>query len=243
MTFEAKLSGKYFVLSDGRWLEVDTDFHTSVLEFTKNRIIEKSCPDDITEINIADEEKSQNREEIFNSTVCERRKRAIKFDQVKLRIGKGPKNKEFCDILDFTSETLLSIIHCKQYKDSSSTVYLFSQAQLYCEAFIRDHVFLKEIREYIENSGSDFTNDYLQYIQPGLEDINGQDYEVCLWLLYDQKQQKPIKEEMPLMAQYELKLLHERLRYAFKYRQVSLTFVLVKKINFEKKKSPEKIST
>lgn len=243
LIFEAKINDKYFVLSDGRWLEVDTDFHTSVLDFTKSQICEKVCPDDVSDIDIADIDKFQNREEIFNDTVCELRERAIKFDQAKLKIGEGPKNKEFCDILDSASDDLVSIIHCKPYKDSSSTVYLFSQAQLYCEAFLSDQVFLAQIREHIENSESKFSKFYLNYVKPDLPNINGRDYEVCLWLLYDRTKSKPIKEEMPLMAQYELKLLHERLRHAFKYKQVSLTFVPVKKTNFEKKKKPKETAS
>lgn len=232
--FEAKLDEKYFVLNEGRWLEVDDSFYASVLDFTKKSICEKPCPEDIKNIDIYDEKTNQNREEIFNKAVDKLRVRAIKFDQAKLRIGEGTKNQEFCDILDSESDELVSIVHCKPYKSASSTAYLFSQAQLYCEAFLTDQVFLEQIREYIQKSNSAFSDFYLDYIKPTRPDVHGQDYEVCLWLLYDSSSPKPEKEAMPLMAQYELKLLHERLRQAFKYKAVTLTFVPVKRTNIVK---------
>lgn len=238
IVFETALNGKYFVLSDGRWLEVDSDFHKSVVDFTKDNIVEVDCPDDIKDIDISDLTKKQNREEVFNEAVCKLRPDAILFDQAKLRIGEGPKNKEFCDILDCFGDGLVSIIHCKPYKDSSSTVYLFSQAQMYCEAFLSDQVFLDDIRDHIDASGSPKKEFYLEYVKPELADINGRDYSVCLWLLYDRLQPKPIKEKMPLMAQYELKLLSERLRHAFKYRNVWLSFIPVHKVNFRTDKAP-----
>jgi len=111
----------------------------------------------------------------------------------------------------------MRIIHCKPYKDSSLTNYLFSQTQLYCEAFISDETFRTEIRRYIDASGNE---EYLGYIKDDLADIIGRDYIVCLWLLYDRLESKPVKFNMPLMAQYELKLMHDRPRYALKFQDV-----------------------
>jgi uncharacterized protein (TIGR04141 family) len=62
----------------------------------------------------------------------------------------------------------MRIIHCKPYKDSSSTSYLFSQAQLYCDAFLRDKTFLGEIRGFIEASNHPEKAKYLAYIKADL---------------------------------------------------------------------------
>tara|TARA_B100000809_G_scaffold146908_1_gene144422 strand:- start:20 stop:424 length:405 start_codon:yes stop_codon:yes gene_type:complete len=134
----------------------------------------------------------------------------------------------------------MRIIHCKPYKGSSLTSYLFSQAQLYCEAFISDETFLTEIRRYIDASDNE---EYLGYIKDDLADIIGRDYIGCLWLLYDRLESKPVKINMPLMAQYELKLMHDRLHYALKFQDVIFRFVPVHKTRYRMDKKPTQKAT
>ena len=239
IVFEKELDNSYFVLSDGRWLKVDHDFYSNILEFTENVLHEEACEPIYANIDISDDEAKQNKESIFNEEVCNRRPSDILFDRAKLRIGEGPKNKEFCDVLDLTEENNMRIIHCKPYKDSSSTSYLFSQALLYCEAFMTDKIFLGEIRGHIEASDNVHKDKYLEYIKEDLAEINGREYVVCLWLLFNRLQPKPVKTDMPLMAQYELKLLYERLRYAYKFQDVVLRFVPVQKTNYRTDVKPE----
>lgn len=135
---------------------------------------------------------------------CKRRPTAILFDLAKLRIGSGRADKEFGDILDMTDANRVRIIHCKPYKDASSANYLFAQANLYCTAFLQDQVFLNEIRARIEASPSPRKVDYLAHIKPEIAELHASDYVVCLWLLYDAKEAKPEKTDIPLMALYEL---------------------------------------
>lgn len=239
ISFEIELDGRYFVLSDGRWLLVDHGFYQGIVDFTKNVLHEEPCEPEFADIDISDDEKKKNLEMIFNKEVCSRRSSAILFDRAKLRIGEGSKNKEFCDILDLSDTGIMRIIHCKPYKDSSSTSYLFSQAQLYCEAFLRDEIFLSEIRQYINATNNNAKPKYLEYVKDELAEVNGREYVVCLWLLYDRLEAKPNKLDMPLMAQYELKLMHDRLRYALKFQDVVLRFVPVHKIKYQTNKKPE----
>ncbi|SEI17943.1 sporadically distributed protein, TIGR04141 family [Pseudomonas asplenii] len=234
LSFEQNLGGKYFVLSDGRWLEVDSDFYKEINNFTKNVLHEEPCEKIYEGIDISDDVKMQNREEIFNKKICEIRPSCVLFDQAKLQIGSGRKDKEFCDILDLTNENTVRIIHCKPYKNASSTNYLFSQAQFYCHAFINDQFFLGEIRNHISLSLSTKKAEYLEYMKPNIADIHGRDYVVCLWLLYDQRKVAPVKEEIPLMAQYELKLMHEHLRNTCKFSDVVIRFIPVVKKNYIK---------
>jgi uncharacterized protein (TIGR04141 family) len=154
LSFEQALDDKYFVLSDGRWLQVDGDFYQEIINFTANKLHEESCEAIYSGIDISDDEKMLNKESIFNKKVCELRPSCILFDQAKLKIGSGRKDKEFCDILDLTDEQKVRIIHCKPYKNTSSTNYLFSQAQFYCHAFINDQTFLGEIRNHISLSAN-----------------------------------------------------------------------------------------
>ena len=238
IVFEKEIDNRYFVLSDGRWLEVDRDFYQDIVNFTKKVLHEEPCEPLFTNIDISDDQDKQNKELIFNREVCKRRPTAILFDRAKLKIGEGPRNKEFCDILDLTDRDEMRIIHCKPYKDSSSTSYLFSQAQLYCEAFVSDKTFLDEIRGHIKATNNDAKDKYLKYIKEDLAEVNGQDYLVCLWLLFNRSDPKPNKADMPLMAQYELKLIYQRLRYAYKFQDIVICFVPVKKTNYRTDRKP-----
>ncbi len=240
--FEVEMEGRYYVLSDGRWLEVDREFYGGIVKFVSEVLHEEPCESLYENIDISDNEAKQNKEQIFNKEVCKRQPRAILFDRAKLRIGNSRKDKEFCDILDFTDEGLVRIIHCKPYKDSSSTSYLFSQAQLYCEAFVSDRTFLNEIRAHIEGSGNSYKDTYLEHIKEDLGEVNGHHYIVCLWLLYNQSEPKPSKENMPLMAQYELKLMHDRLRYVYKFRDIVIRFVPVHKTNYRTNRKPLQVA-
>ncbi|MCP1476495.1 uncharacterized protein (TIGR04141 family) [Pseudomonas sp. EB276 TE3739] len=232
ISFEQALGDKYFVLSDGRWLEVDNDFYTEITNFTKATLHEEACEEIYRHIDISDDIKMQNRESIFNKKICEIRPSCVLFDQAKLQIGSGRKDKEFCDILDLTDDNKMRIIHCKPYKNSSSTNYLFSQAQFYCHAFINDQIFLDEIRRHTSLSVSTRKLEYLEYIKSNIADIHGKDYIVCLWLLCDQRVPTPIKTDIPLMAQYELKLMHEHLRNACKFQDVIIRFIPTIKKNY-----------
>ncbi|MFJ2467669.1 DUF6119 family protein [Pseudomonas sp. NPDC087615] len=234
LSFEQALGDKYFVLSDGKWLEVDSDFYSEITNFTKITLHEEACEEIYRGVDISDDEKMQNRESIFNKTICEIRPSCVLFDQAKLQIGSGRKDKEFCDILDLTNDNKIRIIHCKPYKNASSTNYLFSQAQFYCHAFINDQSFLGEIRNHISLSTSTKKTEYLDYIKPNIAEIHGKDYVVCLWLLCDQRAATPVKTEIPLMAQYELKLMHEHLRNTCKFHDVIIRFIPVVKKNYVK---------
>jgi uncharacterized protein (TIGR04141 family) len=232
ITFEHKLHEKYFVLSDGRWLEVDGEFYESIQKFATEVLHEEPCESAFVDINISNVDEKRNKESIFNEEVCTLRSSAILFDRAKLRIGSGRADKEFCDILDLTDARRIRIIHCKPYKDSSSTNYLVAQAKLYSAAFLHDQVFLSEIRGHIEHSGSPQKDEYLKYIAPNIANLNAADYDICLRLLYDNREAKPEKTDLPLMALYELKLMHDNLRNICKFKDVILRFVPVTKVQF-----------
>lgn len=231
--FEQKLGSKYFILSDGQWLEVDTEFYTSIVNFTTQSLREEPYEVAYKGIDISDHKTKKNREGIFNAEVCRRRPTCVLFDLAKLKIGNGRKDKEFCDILDLTDDDTIRIINCKPYKDASSVNYLFSQAKFYCDAFLHDDAFLSEIRGHIGNSASPAKAKYLAAIASKTEDLSGKDYTLCLWLLYDARDGKPDKSRIPLISQYELKLMHDHLRKICKFREVILRFVPVQMTNYK----------
>jgi uncharacterized protein (TIGR04141 family) len=230
---EIELSGEYFVLSDGVWRKVDGVFYTAVNRFIEDVLPEVDVPIEYHNIDISNVEKKQNREDIFINRYCELNKNTILFDQAKLRIGQGRKDKEFCDILELKPNESAHIIHVKKHSGSSSINYLFSQARFYCEFFLSDEVFLSEIRSHIHTSDHNQKALFLDHVKEEQADVNGKDYAVCLWVLYDKKKPVPQKNDLPLMAKYELKITYERLRAIHKYSAISLSMIPVSMVNFK----------
>lgn len=227
-------NGEYFVLSEGEWRKIDDDFYTAINDFIENDLTQTDIDNRFRNINIAVQEKKQNREEAFNTAYVALNDNAILFDKAKLRIGQSQKDKEFCDILELNPGNATSIIHVKKYGGSSAINYLFSQARFYCDFFLRDETFLSDIRDYIDNSNHPKKADFLEHIKENLADVSGNDYEVKLWVLYDSGSAKiPNKADLPIMAKYELKLTYDRLRNVNKYSAVSISMIPVVQVNFK----------
>ncbi|GGZ01238.1 DUF6119 family protein [Shewanella fodinae] len=233
---EIIFNNEYFILSLGEWRKVDNDFYQSVEKFIANDLLELDIADEFKNFDISCSKDMQNREERFNDIYCQTNENAIEFDQAKLKIGKAKKDKEFCDILE-KSGNEVHIIQVKKHSGCSSVSYLFAQTRFYCEFFLTDEVFLQEIRQYIEQQPKSCKQAFLDHIKPNTEEVVGSDYCVKMWLLYDQSKAKPDKNDLPLMAKYELKLTYEKLRKTLKFKQVSLSMVPVKMVNFTRAKA------
>ncbi len=234
---EIEVDGKYFILSEGEWRKVDESFYASVNEFISFELEERDIPAKFKYINIADCSRKQNREEEFNKFYVNESEKSLLFDKARLRIGQSAKDNEFCDILEMDPSGQVSIIHVKRYRGSSSINHLFFQARYYCEFFLSDETFLREIRGHIEASDHTEKQCFLEYIRDDVADVVGNEYEVKLWILYDSSLDKvPDKSSLPLMAKYELKLTYERLRKVNKFKSVSLSMVPVTQIKFTTKK-------
>ena len=236
LVYEHAIDTDYFVLNSGRWTKVDPEFHQSIVDFMANKVREEDAEPWCCEIDISDDDAKQNTEAKFNNKVVELRPGTILFDRAKLRIGTGRKDKEFCDVLELTAEGQVRIINVKKYKDAASINYLFSQAKFYCEAFLNDDTFLSEIRSHIDKSACPVKADYLAYIKPAIEDNHGRDYKLCLWLLFSKADAKPDKNDIPLIAQYELKLMHDHLRRICKFQDIVIRFIPVKMTRYTQSK-------
>lgn len=236
--FEQKLKGRYFLLADGRWLAVDPTFYKSIADFMQKQLRVEQCEKIFSGISIADMGERKNLEKVFNDTAVKKKPQCILFDRAKLQIGVGRKDKEFCDLLDFASDGLVRIINCKPFSGASSINYLFAQAKFYCEAFLTDETFLADIRTYIQKSASPSKQQYLNYIKSDVRQVRAHDYRVCLWLLYDEKEQAPTPDSIPLIAQYELKLTHDHLTRICKFSDVIVRFIPVKMVNFTRQVTP-----
>lgn len=227
IVFEHKLGKRNFILTDGEWKVVAGDFYQSVVDFVATEVCQEPPEALYINIPIFDLTQGKNREGIFNDEVCKRRPCSIKFDTANLRVGSSRKDKEFCDILDLTDDGTMRIINCKPYGGSSSISYLFAQTRFYCESFVRDQTFLNEIRSHIGASASPTRQKYLDHIPEQMKENSGGRYRVCLWILCDKKKKLPTASDLPFMAQYELKLLHDQLQHICKYQDIVLRFIPV----------------
>lgn len=236
---EQELDGKYFILSDGRWLRFDDDFYRSIVDFTAARLRVEPCEALYRGIDISDDASKKNLEGKFNEEAVRRRPSAVLFDRAKLKIGAGRKDKEFCDILDLDDDDVMRIVNVKQFKDASSINYLFAQSKFYCEAFLHDESFLTDIRAHIAASASTSKDRYLEYINDNVEEVRGESYRVCLWLLYKDGGPEPRKEDIPLISQYELKLMHDHLKRVCKFNDIVMRFVPVVTKQYTTRKQPK----
>jgi len=238
--FEHKLGSDYYLLTDGEWKLVDRDFYRSVVDFVQNGVREEPCEAIYKGIPIADHSSMKNREALFNVEACKRRPESIHFDQAKLRIGTDRKDKAFCDILDLTKDGVMRIINCKPFKGSAAITYLFAQTRFYCENFLKDQAFLDAIRGHIQASASPIRDKYLGHIRSAIKDVSGTDYRVCVWLLCDSRLPTPDKSSLPLIAKYELKLMHDYLQQVCKFKEIVLRFIPVSMATYTKQTGPAK---
>ena len=61
---------------------------------------------------------------------------------------------------------------------------------------------------------------------------------LSLWLLYDEKEAVPTADNIPLIAQYELKLTHDHLIRICKFSDVVIRFIPVKMVIFTRQIAP-----
>lgn len=237
---EIELNNNCYVLLAGEWRKVDSVFYDELNTFVNEKIELEEIDECYHNLNIFCDERKQNREELFNNQYCDENASAILFDQAKLQIGKGRKNNEFCDIFELCGENKGNIIHVKKHGGSSAINHLFSQARFYCEAFLSDEIFLNDIRAFIDASGHPDSNLILDHIEENIRDVNGGDYRVKLWILYEANKDSPELNSLPLMAKYELKTAYEKLRNILKYNKVTVSMIPARYIKHKEARSNSK---
>jgi hypothetical protein len=102
---------------------------------------------------------------------------------------------------------------------------------------LSDEVFLSEIRRYIDVSNHVHKKLFLDHVKEDQSNVNGKDYAVGLWILFDNTKSPPQKSNLPLMAKYELKMTYERLRNIHKYSSINLSMIPVRMIKFKTEKN------
>lgn len=207
---------KSYILSNGQWRLISTDFKQIVLNYLTNNNVEFDKTFLLDElknnITIYDELSKQNREEVFNKECVKHNQKLFLFDKSKIDIA-NEKRYEICDILS----TNKYLIHVKKYKTGASSLsHLFTQAKLYSEAIIINPDTRSTMIDFIEKDSQNRESvninkniDVFKTILPKTGRLKESDYTIVLCILTKDE----IKiTDLPFMTQYEISKMDDYLR-------------------------------
>ena len=129
-----------FILSNGKWYEINKDFVETVNDDYKNIINDNSTIE-------LPPSKSGEHENMYNKRVGDDNDSICNMDRKMIHIGGARQQIEFCDLLTKKNE----IIHVKRYGASSVLSHLFSQGLVSGELFLSDEGFRKKLRDKLPN--------------------------------------------------------------------------------------------
>lgn len=159
---EITLENKTYILNDGDWYNINTNFETEINDFYNQ--IESSAlvlppyenmtePDYLKHVAQA------------NASFCLMDRKLIKYS--------GNSTVEFCDLYSNTKH----IIHVKNYAGSSVLSHLFNQALVSAQCFMVDSSFREKVNEKL--------CERFQLTDP-MTKPNGNDFEVCIAIMSHQ---------------------------------------------------------
>lgn len=128
-----------FILSNGKWYEIDKDFVKRVNK-SYNAISDVSIGKDGKLL----EAKEEEREDDYNLRLSESKSELILMDNKLVNHGATRSKIEFCDIYDKSEK---AFIHIKKYYGSSGLSHLFAQGRVSGELFLQDDDFRKKVME------------------------------------------------------------------------------------------------
>lgn len=133
-------NGKTYILSNGKWYQIDANFAKQVSDSFETF---KSKPADV----VFPECKKGEHEDKYNDRVAKEISDACNMDRKTINHGGANQKIEFCDL--FTKDKKL--IHVKHYGASSVLSHLFSQGLVSGELFIRDQEFRTKLNKKLPN--------------------------------------------------------------------------------------------
>ncbi len=129
MNFEIKYKKEIYILSDGKWYKVNTDFSKDVESFFKTLI-----KDSKNTIHFMPYEKSMTEGKYLELVAKGKDNNFALLDGKMINNGKNTNKLEFCDLLyQRSSPKCKAFIHVKKYVASSTLSHLFAQASVSAE--------------------------------------------------------------------------------------------------------------
>lgn len=191
ITAEVELNAKTFILTGGKWFEVQQDY----------MLMLEAAISDIPQSSIAYIPYAHKTENDYCKELAERISGGC-MDQNCVNHGAGNSKIEFCDVITRNKE----LIHAKIYRGSSGLSHLFKQGMVAAELFLHNKEFRKKIRRKMVNEIEkpqllDFREDIpLERPKPG-------EYAIVFAVI--QKGTGPVK--LPLFSKIALRGTVERL--------------------------------
>lgn len=129
---ELQFNRKSYLLSSGKWYEIDEDFVESI-----DKIVRA-----IPKLELGFPEYEDDNEGKYNERVAgDARNRVALVDADNIRYGGGRSQIEFCDLYSLDGD----MIHLKRYSSSSTLSHLFSQAAVSAQSFKSDVDFRQKV--------------------------------------------------------------------------------------------------
>lgn len=157
IVFECTANGDNFVLSDGKWFQVETDFVEAVNE-------------EVGELTTSDlplpSAESGEKEAEYNERAAQASDDWILMDQRLCKPTQAVSRIEVCDLLTKDQE----FVHVKKRRGSQTLSHLFNQGTVSAETFISDESFRQEARENVVELDPDVA-DQIKWDFPQDQDI------------------------------------------------------------------------
>jgi len=136
---ELKVNDEQFILRNGIWYRVDTDFVKSVNQYIKNEL-NHYC--------YTFPKYNHDNEGEYNGSLSKKDSSFVLMDKKNIQIGGKFDKLEFCDFIRNGSE----FIHVKYYRSSNTLSHLFSQGYVAAEAFVKDLEFREKLNPKLPTS-------------------------------------------------------------------------------------------
>ncbi len=182
---EVDLNRKKYILNDGDWYNIETNFVTEVNDFY----------DSVPSSKIQLPSYGTNTEPSYLKSVAANNGAYALMDRREVMIGGGRSRVEFCDLYSNTKE----IVHVKKYGGANLLSHLFSQALVSGQCFLYDAAFRAGVNKLLPH-GFKFANTNNQPI--------AKDYEICIAIM--SKVKGPL--ELPFFSKVSLKQAVQSLR-------------------------------
>ena len=135
LVWETDHLGTKYVLFDGRWFEISTDYAAQVTNHVNGLVVDP--------ISLPDAKKGVDEGEYNEAVAQAEAARFACLDSDLIRPTGAPTPIEFCDLLDVSG----AIIHVKKRSHSSTLSHLFAQGSVSCDVFLRDEGARKLLKE------------------------------------------------------------------------------------------------
>lgn len=136
---DVKFGGKAYLLSNGKWYEIDHDFVGAV-----NKVVREIPRIDLALPEYEDESEGEYNERAANLSGDQ----LADMDAKNIQYGGGASKVEFCDLYSKAGD----MIHVKRYSGSSVLSHLFSQAVVSAQTFKSDSEFRELVNMYLPAS-------------------------------------------------------------------------------------------